>query len=419
MAIDEKRRQKKLAKKAAERKVRQAQRKSLTTGGTAAVAARFPIGDCLVPTDLFKEGIGTVVLTRSLPRGEIAVAGFLVDTYCLGVKNALYHVISPAEYDYYRGQIEAQTPLERVHPSCLRKLVEGAVQYARDLGFSPHPDYARAAQLFGDIDAAACSVRYTYGKDGQPFYISGPHESAVQSRRIIDTLARRLGPDGFHYMTALDEREPVAAARVSGQAAQLISYEISNAPLEDTAYDRLPESVKDELERLYDLLRKKPKEAVSLLLPLIERYPDIPQLYNYLYSAYQLLHEQANAQRILDEMLERFPDYLFGRLAHARNYLERGDLDKVSEIFEGKFDLKLLYPDRERFHTSEVLNFGSTMAWYFHAKGDRNRAEMYYNLLQQIDPEHEATRFVKQLLHPSPIATWLRKLSQKVKRPGP
>ncbi len=413
MGIDERRRQKKLAKKAAERKARQAERKSLSTGGSAALAARFPIGDCLVPTNLFDEGIGTVVLTRSLPRGEIAVAGFLVDTFCLGVKNALYHVISPAEYDYYREQIEAQTPLERVHPSCLRKLVEGAVQYARDLGFAPHSDYARAAQLFGDIDAAACSVRYTYGKDGQPFYISGPHETPAQSRKIIDTLARRLGPDGFHYMTALDEREPVAAARASGPAAELISYEISSEPLGDTAYDRLPQSVKDEMEKLYYLLRKKPKEAVSLLLPLIEQHPEVPQLYNYLHSAYQLLHDRENAQRILDEMLARFPDYLFGRIAYARDCLERGDLDKVSEIFEGKFDLKLLYPDRTRFHTSELLNFGSIMAWYFQAKGDHNRAEMYYNILQQIDPNHETTQSTKQLLHPSPIAAWLRKLSQK------
>jgi tetratricopeptide (TPR) repeat protein len=413
MGIDERRRQKKLAKKAAERKARQAERKSLSTGSSAKLAARFPIGDCLVPISLFETGIGTVVLTRLLPGGEIAVAGFLVDSYCLGVKNALYRVISPAEYDYYRGQIESQTPLESVHPSCLRKLVEGAVRYARDLGFPPHPDYARAAQLFGDIDAAACPVRYAYGKDGQPFYISGPNESAAQSRKIIDTLARRLGPDGFHYLTEIGGPEPTAATRLSGQAVQMTSYEISDKPLEDTAYDRLPQSVKDELEQLYYLLRQKPRETIPQLLPLIERYPDVPQLYNYLQSAYQLLHDRENAQRVLDEMLERFPDYLFGRIAYARDCLERGDLDKVSEIFEGKFDLKLLYPDRERFHVSEVLNFGSIMAWYFHAKGDHDRAEMYYNILQQIDPKHEMTESIKQLLHPSPIAAWLRKLAQK------
>ena len=413
MGIDERRRQKKLARKAAERKARQAERKSLSTSGSAKLAAQFPIGDCLVPTSLFEEGIGHVVLTRLLPGGEIAVAGFLVDTYCLGVKNALYRVLSAAEYDYYREQIEANTPLERVHPSCLRKLVEGAVQYARDFGLPPHPDYARAAQLFGDIDAAACPVRYAYGKDGQPFYISGPNESAAQSRKIIDTLARRLGPDGFHYMAALGRPESFAAAPMSSQAAQLISYQVSDEPPEDTAFARLPQSVKDELEKLYYLLRQKPRETIPLLLPLIEQHPDVPQFYNYLHSAYQLLNDRENAQRVLDEMLERFPGYLFGRISRARDCLEQGDLDQVSEIFEGKFDLKLLYPDRERFHVSEVLNFGSIMAWYFHAKGDHDRAEMYYKVLQQIDPEHEATRATDRLLHPSPIAAWLRKLMQK------
>lgn len=184
MALDEKRRQKKLAKKAAERKARQASKSSSARTDSAALAAQFPIGDCLVPTSLFEEGIGHVVLTRALPGGDVAVAGFLVDTYCLGVKNALYRVFSSTEFEFYRRQIEQHTPLESIHPSCLRKLVEGAVRYARDLGFQPHSDYARAARLFGDIDAAACPVRYSYGKDGKPFYINGPNETFAQSRKF-------------------------------------------------------------------------------------------------------------------------------------------------------------------------------------------------------------------------------------------
>ena len=413
MTIDERRRQKKLAKRAAERKAKQAERKSASIGVSFKLAARFPTGDCLVPANLFDEGIGTVVLTRLLPHGQVAVASFLVDVFCLGVKSALYRVVSPADYGHYRGQIETQTPLERVHPSCLRKLVEGAVRYARDLGFSPHPDYARAAQLFGDIDAAACPIRYTYGKDGQPFYISGPYDSAAQSRRIIDTLARRLGPRGFHYIAETAGHQPAAGVPMGGHDLQLTGYEITDEPLGDTALARLPNSVKDQADRIYYLLRSDPKQAVSLSLPLIEQHPEVPQLYNYLLSAYRMLHDQANAQRILDEMLERFPDYLFGRIAYAQNCLERGDLDKVSEIFEGKFDLKLLYPSRERFHTSEVLNFGYIMVWYFDARGDRDVARNYYDLLQKIDPDHEVTKSAERLLRPSPIPAWLRKLVQR------
>lgn len=94
--------------------------------------------------------------------------------------------------------------LEKVHPSCLRKLVEGAVAYARDLGFPPHADYARAAQLFGSIEAAGCPVRYTYGQNGKPLYISGPNDTPAQRRRIASMLNRRLGADGFHSMTATE-----------------------------------------------------------------------------------------------------------------------------------------------------------------------------------------------------------------------
>jgi hypothetical protein len=207
MALDEKRRQKKLAKKAAERKAKQAEKRSLTSGGSSALAARFPVRDCLVPINLFSDGIGHLTLTRSLPGGQLAMAGFLVDAYCLGVKNAMYRVVSPEEFEFYRRQLHERTPLESVHPSCLRKLVEEAIVYARDIGFSPHPDYAKAARLFGDIDASACPVRYTFGKDGKPFYINGPYENFQQQQKIIETLKRNLGPDGFHYMMMMGDPE--------------------------------------------------------------------------------------------------------------------------------------------------------------------------------------------------------------------
>lgn len=42
------------------------------------------------------------------------------------------------------------------------------------------------------------------GKEGKPFYISGPHETQADSERIIATLTRKLGPDGFHYVLGGD-----------------------------------------------------------------------------------------------------------------------------------------------------------------------------------------------------------------------
>lgn len=418
MTIDEKRRQKKLAKKAAKRKARLASQKPAWSPGSRlspAQAAQYPIQDCLVPEQLFEVGIGQIILTRSLPGGDLAMAVFLLDVFCLGAKNALYTIISAPDYALQLGRIEdSGGPLERVHPSCLRKLVEGGVDYARKLGFSPHADYAQAARLFGDIDAAACPVRYTYGKDGKPFYISGPNETLAQSRRILDTLSRKLDPEQFHFMTAVGDFEEDDA--LSGPASVLTTfdYEVTNEPIQNLAYERLPQSVKDQLDELYHkTVFQKPKEAIAILQTLIERYPDVPQIYNFLHTAYQKLGDQENCQRVLKETLERFPDYLFGRLAYALNCLEWGKPEKVPEILDGKYELKLLYPERERFHISEVMSFYTVMAWYWHTQGERDQAETYYKLLQQIDPKHPNTRAIGQILHPSRLRTWLQGLLPK------
>ena len=93
--------------------------------------------------------------------------------------------------------------MKAVEPGYAKKLVEDAIAYARDLGFEPHPDYKLPRKIFDDIDASECSAEFTFGKDGKPFFIGGPYDSAARSKHIIDTLQRRCGPDGYHYMMGL------------------------------------------------------------------------------------------------------------------------------------------------------------------------------------------------------------------------
>jgi hypothetical protein len=91
----------------------------------------------------------------------------------------------------------------QIEPAYARKLVEDAVVYARDLGFEPHEDYRVARKVLQDIDATVCKEQFTFGKDGKPFFMSGPNDSQQRSRQIMETLERRCGPDGYHYMIGL------------------------------------------------------------------------------------------------------------------------------------------------------------------------------------------------------------------------
>jgi tetratricopeptide (TPR) repeat protein len=195
---------------------------------------------------------------------------------------------------------------------------------------------------------------------------------------------------------------------------RLISYEIAYEPLPEAAYDRLPESVKDQLDGLHnELMAPNPKDRLVELLALIERYPDVPQIYNFLYTTYERLNDQRNARRVLEETLERFPDYLFGRIAYAAACLQQGETEKVPEIFENCFELQLLYPERQRFHISEVLGFHSAMAWYFCVREEPDVAKRYYELMRELEPDNPRTKFVKDLLRISRLGVSLKQLLAK------
>lgn len=94
--------------------------------------------------------------------------------------------------------------MEFLEPYCGRKLVEDSVRYGAHLGFAPHSDLKKASRVFGGIRAGNCAKTYTFGKDGKPFYVSGPNDTEEQSRRIVKHLGRRCGLGKFDYVATLD-----------------------------------------------------------------------------------------------------------------------------------------------------------------------------------------------------------------------
>ncbi len=205
MALDPRKREKKLARKKAKQKAKQKNQRKLAAP-TDMIArlqrcSNAPVLHSLATEVLWESGMGIVLLSRVLPNGEVAFSNFLVDRYCLGVKNAIYGIASRSRYDSrIYGDILEQGPVRRLEPAASRKLVEGAIRYAADLGFSPHRDYHKAKYIFADIDPQECSEEFEYGgEDGKPQFIAGPYDTPHRCQQIVRTLHDRQGPEGFHF----------------------------------------------------------------------------------------------------------------------------------------------------------------------------------------------------------------------------
>ncbi|MBF0231909.1 MAG: hypothetical protein HQK65_02580 [Desulfamplus sp.] len=208
MALDSKKLQKKKTKKAAKQKARQNQRKksSVIKGLAGSTSIKYaleaPVHECWMPETLFKSssGVGTVVISRKTRGHEILMAGFLLDVFCLGVKDAYIRTMSEKEYQLQLEYISANEFMKKIDSSCARKLIEGAEQYAENLGLHPHKDYHAAKKIFGDIKVEGCADSFTFGKNGRPFYATGPHDSERFRRNIINQLTKTCGADGFEHL---------------------------------------------------------------------------------------------------------------------------------------------------------------------------------------------------------------------------
>jgi hypothetical protein len=72
--------------------------------------------------------------------------------------------------------------------------VFGSLEYAHGLGFEPHPDFEAAKGHLGPWTGPSS---ITFGKDGMPFYISGPYDNPEP---VIRKLERSVGAGNFHIL---------------------------------------------------------------------------------------------------------------------------------------------------------------------------------------------------------------------------
>jgi len=163
-------------------------------------AASCPVYECLSSGSISESGIGNVMMARRFPDTTIGFAVFLVDVYCLGVKDAMFASMTRDQYAMSIDALRSRENLVPMDPCCARKLVERSIAYAKRLGFTPHSDYVLAKPLLADIDTEACETEFEFGRDGKPFYVAGPNDSPAKVKRIINTLSRRVGRDGFNFL---------------------------------------------------------------------------------------------------------------------------------------------------------------------------------------------------------------------------
>ena len=82
-------------------------------------------------------------------------------------------------------------------------------------------------------------------------------------------------------------------------------YKITSEPIKNP---QIPSEIEGEVEDLFYESQEKPREAIPRLELLIEKYPAVPPLYNYLSIAYARIGNNNKADEIIETNYKNNPN---------------------------------------------------------------------------------------------------------------
>jgi hypothetical protein len=142
-------------------------------------------------------GKATVLVAWKHGWDKVVAGGYLVDTYCLGVKDTLGPLVMD-EMELHRLRAECY----RTYPAgwqdapveLARDLVYGSIEYAGGLGFEP---MTAPEVIAGHLGAWDGTGAIAFGREGRPFFFAGANDNVPF---VLRTLEGAVGADGFGYM---------------------------------------------------------------------------------------------------------------------------------------------------------------------------------------------------------------------------
>lgn len=234
-------------------------------------ARTLPIGKCYIaPPDWQEAGMAHVIVTRVRPSGNLVMAAFLVDTFCLGVKDAGYHEnMTPSDFEEYLNNYKKGMGLEEISYNEAHNIIYGAMAFAEDGGIEPSKEFYPAGYVLEEDTDDIPLIEYDFGKNGKHFLVVNSDKKEMPYYHI---LKKNLGDDFEFVMPYGNEDEEDA--------------------FEEDEYSPLSKIDSDAI--------KKALEGMNKLQEETDRYPD--EKYTYQYPDYPQTLSVRN-QFIADELL--------------------------------------------------------------------------------------------------------------------
>lgn len=161
----------------------------------------YPIVECWIGKNWKEVGESSIMIIRKMGGDKYAIGVYLVDIFCLGVKDCFYLIKPDFEKEELVEQSKSADNMVLIDADLAQNIIYGAVEYAEDLGFKPHKDFAVAQYLLDDVEELEY-IEVEFGRNGKPLFIAGPHDNVGL---IMNTLNRTVGEGNYYFINNGEE----------------------------------------------------------------------------------------------------------------------------------------------------------------------------------------------------------------------
>ncbi len=160
-------------------------------------ARTLPLGDCYISEDIEQAGEANIVVSRRHQGGKVSFAFYLVDIFCLGVKDANYMLrINEYDWESYKTKFleyrMRQCSYEEAH-----NWIYGAIAFADEVGIQPSKTFELAQYMLEEDTDKIPLIEYEFGKNGKYCLIV---KNSLEASKYIPLLQKNLGKGNFDCM---------------------------------------------------------------------------------------------------------------------------------------------------------------------------------------------------------------------------
>jgi hypothetical protein len=158
----------------------------------------LPFHECFINANWKNEGMATVVISKKMPSEKLIVGSYLLDVYCLGLKDTTFKfALDDVDYTEFLTKLNERYSMVKCELNFAHNLIYGAIDYAEECGFTPNKDFRLTEHLLNPdlIDDGIDDIEF--GRNGKPFYFAGPYDDI---KKNIGILEKNVGTGNYDYI---------------------------------------------------------------------------------------------------------------------------------------------------------------------------------------------------------------------------